>query len=418
MKYVKIPTLAWYGDCMETLTFPDDWDVIECHMVGYNKRALTHREIKASFTKPFGTDRISEIARSRKNAIVIFDDMTRGTPVAKLVPYIIDELKKGGVVEGRIRFIMALGAHGARNRMDFVKKLGSKMVEKYAVYNHNPFENCKYVGKTSNGTPIEVNKEVIKCDLKIGVGSITPHPMAGFSGGSKIILPGVTSLRTIYFNHCVLGGYGPKRTPHESTGLGVDNENIIYSDAEEAAQMIGLDIKVDVLMNEKREITEVFVGDPVAQRKKTLEAAKKHYLTYPSENCDVVIANCYTKANEADTALWAGLRSIKDGGTVVLICHTPEGQVVHYLYGKFGEKMGGRGWEDEKPLQKIGNLIIYSRYKEIDPHLPIWSKKYEGKVFWAKTWEEVTEKIKAIHKASIKVAVYPCAELQYPIQNK
>ena len=77
-------------------------------------------------------------------------------------------------------------------------------------------------------------------------------------------------------------------------------------------------------------------------------------------------------------------------------------------------KNGGRGWEDEKPLQKIGNLIIYSRYREVDPHIPIWSKECEGKVFWAKTWREVIEKIKAVHKGSIKVAVYPCAELQYP----
>lgn len=414
MKYVKIPTLAWYGDYVETLTFPNDWEVIECHMVGHNKRALTHREIKASFTKPVDTDRISEIASNRRNALVIFDDMTRGTPVAKLVPYIIDELKKGGMPEERIKFIMALGAHGACNRMDFVKKLSNRIVERYAVYNHNPFENCKYVGKTSLGTPIELNKEVIKCDLKIGVGSIAPHSMFGFSGGAKIILPGVTSIKTIYFNHCVLGGYGPKRIPHESTGLGVDNENILYSDAEEAAQMIKLDIKVDVLMNEKREITEVFVGHPIVQRKVALKVAKKHYLTYPAENCDVVIANCYTKANEADTGLWAGLRSVKDGGTVVLICHTPKGQVIHYLYGKFGEKIGGRGWEDENSLQKIGNLIIYSRYKEADPHLPIWSKKHKSKIFWAKTWMEVMKKIKSIHKGSIKVAVYPCAELQYP----
>jgi len=107
------------------------------------------------------------------------------------------ELAEAGIRDSNIRFISALGCHGTMNRQDFVRKLGEEVVNRFMVYNHNSFPNaCSYVGTTSRGTRISINTEVFKCDLKIGIGSITPHIQAGFSGGSKIVLPGVASLET------------------------------------------------------------------------------------------------------------------------------------------------------------------------------------------------------------------------------
>jgi len=413
MNSVKIPTLAWYGDKLETLTFPESWEIVRCSMAGYDKSQLTSEEIRSAFEKPIGTSRISELARNKKEAVIIFDDMTRGTKVAELIPYVLNEMKEGGIMDDHIRFIMALGAHGARHRIDFVKKLGKDVVEKYPVYNHNPFENFKNLGKTSRGTPIQINREVAKCDLKIGIGSIVPHYMVGFGGGSKIILPGVTSMKTTYYNHCVLSGFGPARTPHPSTGLGTKQNNIMLLDIEEAAQMAGLDVKIDALMNEKRETVGLFVGDPIAEHKEAVGVAKKHYLTKPAKGVDIVVANAYTKANESCLALWTSKASLKKGGTMVLISNTPEGQVTHYLYGKFGKKIGGRGWEPVAPDSKIGKFILYSPYKEVDPLLPI--EYPTDKILWVKTWADVLKELKVSHKGDVKVAVYPCAEIQYPL---
>lgn len=412
MNNVKIPILAWYGDKLETLTFPDNWEVVRCSMAGYDKSPPTSEEIKSAFEKPIGTSTIRELARNRKEAVIIFDDMTRGTQVARLIPYVLNELKEGGITDGHIRFIMALGVHGARHRIDFVKKLGKDVVEKYPVYNHNAFENFKNLGKTSRGTPIHVNKEVAKCDLKIGIGSIVPHYMVGFGGGSKIILPGVVSMKATYYNHCVLGGFGPGRTPHPSTGLGTNEDNILFLDMEEAAQMAGLDVKIDALMNEKRETVGLFVGSPTAEHKEASGVAKKHYLTKPAKKADIVVANAYTKANESCLAVWTSTASLKEGGTMVLISNTPEGQVTHYLYGKFGKKLGGRGWEPVAPNSRIGKFIVYSPYKEVDPLLPI--ENTMEKILWVETWAEVLRELKVSHKGDVKVAVYPCAEIQYP----
>jgi len=396
---------------METLTFPDDWEVFRYSMAGYDKPRLASEKIKFAFEKPIGTSTIRELARNRKEAVIIFDDMTRGTQVAQLVPHVLNELKEGGITDGHIRFIMALGVHGTRHRIDFVKKLGKDVVERYPVYNHNAFQSFKNLGKTSRGVPIQVNKEVAKCDLKIGIGSIVPHPMTGFGGGSKIVLPGVVSMKTIYCNHCVLGGYGPGGVPHPSTGLGIDEDNILFLDMEEAAQMAELDVKIDAIMNERRETVGLFVGDPIDEYKEALGVAKNHYLTKPAKEVDVVVANAYTKANESTLAMWTSTASLKEGGTMVLISNTPEGQVTHYLYGKFGKKLGGRGWRPKAPYSKIGKFIVYSPYMEVDPFLPIWSTE---KILWIKTWAEVLKELKVSHKGNVKVAVYPCAEIQYP----
>jgi len=107
--------------------------------------------------------------------------------------------------------------------IDFTKKLGADVMGRFPVYNHNPYENCTSVGPSPQGIPMQFNAEVMMCDLKIGIGSIVPHPMSGFGGGSKIILPGVASITTIDLNHTRLG-------PSETTGIGKYEGNILKSD--------------------------------------------------------------------------------------------------------------------------------------------------------------------------------------------
>jgi nickel-dependent lactate racemase len=118
-------------------------------------------------------------------AVIIFDDLSRPTRASELVPHILAELKAGGIADEAIRFVAGTGAHGAMKLMDFEKKLGRNVVQKFDVYNHNPYENCTYVGQTSRGTPVYLNSEVMSCDLKILLGCIVPHPTAGFGGGQN-----------------------------------------------------------------------------------------------------------------------------------------------------------------------------------------------------------------------------------------
>jgi len=161
--------------------------------------------------------------------------------------------------------------------MTFVKKLGEEIVETYPVFNHNPFANLDYLGETSAGTPVEVNSEVMSYSLKIGLGCILPHPQFGYSGGAKIVLPGVAGMRSIAYNHGVIGGWSAAtavRDLHPTCQMAygrVNEENVMRKDAEEAARMARFDFIVNTLVNTKRRNTHIFAGDIIEAQRKGVE---------------------------------------------------------------------------------------------------------------------------------------------------
>ncbi|MEM2046492.1 MAG: lactate racemase domain-containing protein, partial [Candidatus Jordarchaeales archaeon] len=260
---VGLPQMPWFGDTTLELEFPEGWDVQVCGMMGDGKHPLSREQVLSALRNPIGTKSLSRLAEGREEAAIIFDDMTRPTKVYEVAPLVLEELRRGGIKEEHVRFICANGAHGTFDREDFAKKLGEDIVEGYPVFNHNPYSNLDYLGHTRHGTPVEVNAEVMGCDLKVCIGCIVPHPQFGFGGGAKIILPGVSSVRTISFNHGDLGGWSAAsdyREMHPSCQLAygrVNEENIMRRDAEEAARMVGVDMVINVLVDLRRNSTNV-----------------------------------------------------------------------------------------------------------------------------------------------------------------
>ena len=380
-------------------------------MGGYNAPRLSDSQIRAGLVKPIHSETLRNLALKRKEVAVIVDDMTRPTQCFRIVPHVLRELDRAGIPDDHVRFVVALGGHGMNNRADFVKKLGEETVERFPIYNHNPFSNLRDLGTTKRGAPVQVNNEVMTCDLKIGVGCIIPHSMAGFSGGGKIILPGVASIEGISHNHCKIGGecFG-----HISpTGFGPVENNASRADIVEAAKMAGLDFKVDVVVNERGETSGLFAGDPYEAWKRGVEVAKRTYLTDSPTDVDVVVANAYLKENQALAAMSIATHAVRDGGTVVLIVNSPEGQSAHYLYGKFGRKLGGELWSQPPSYSKKMTVIVHSHYKEKDPLLEIADPEH---LVWTKTWSETVEAVKAsINTSRPKVAFFPTAGIQVPL---
>jgi len=416
MKTVEVPTLLWYGDKKLPLKFPSDWDVHLYPMNGDELPSLDGEGIRSALQTPIGTKTIGRLARDREEAAIVIDDMTRPTRPYLLLPYIIEELNSNGISDDHIRFIMALGAHGAQNRMDFVKKLGEEIVEEFPVWNHNVTGNVEYLGETSHGTPVEINGEFMSCDLRIAIGGIVPHPMAGFGGGAKIIVPGISSLRTINYNHVDVYLSGPNRTPHPTTGWGKTEGNILIEDNEEIARMSGLDIKIDVIFNGRAQPVGLSVGDVAAEYREGVKLGRKVYATETPEGFDIVVANNYFKSNEASLATAIAVETVREGGTVVLISIAPDGQMSHYNAGKWGKNLGGplyQGRGGARAIPKLGKLIVYSPYKQRDPCLPIGDP--EGTI-WLKDWVEVLEELKNSHQGKPRVAVYPNAEVQRPVR--
>jgi len=414
-KVVEVPQKAWHGDTRLRLRFPDGWEVTECRMEGHNSRPLTDGEIRKAFANPIGSDTIANLAKGKKDVVIIVSDLQRPDPASRVVPFVLEELKKGGVPDAHIRFVTGLGTHPPLKREEAIKKVGEDMAEKYPIYNHNVYEYFTDLGKTKYGTPVKVNREVMECDLKIGIGGLIPHPQAGYSGGGKCILPAVSSFETIYYNHMEIGGYGrTDRTPDPRTGMGKIRENVVRFDMEEAARMAGLDVKVDMILNNRRQAIGVFVGDLVAEHREGVKMARKVYTTKPVMNADIVVTNAYPKDNQARGALWAANASVAEGGDAVLIAQSPEGAAYIGWTQRFGTKYGAKGWIPPTggAVPKARKLLVYSEYLYRTDAIGQYGRP--DTVSWHKTWDGVIEELKARHGDGARVAVYPYAWLQAP----
>jgi len=403
---VTLPELLWYGNSTVDISFPKDWDVELCPMRGAGKQPISPDDIAAAVRSPIASPPLKELAKGKKRAVVIFDDMTRPTPAADIAPIVIEDLLAGGMAEDDITFVCALGNHGALNNHDLRKKLGADILERFRVYNHNAYEHCVEVGVTSLGTKVLINREVMEADLKIGIGCVTAHAQTGFSGGGKIILPGVSHYDTSAHYHNDVYNMDPG-----SCGLGNYENNILRKNIEEAARMAGLDFKIDVLFNERGLVTDVFAGDFVEAHKHAVEVAKPHYAADPKPtNKNIVVANAFAKANEMAIAILCGGLGLGElTGTVVVIANAPEGQVTHYLMRSFGRDYGGLSHPPGQLIPSI-NLIVVAPY--MDRLIGDWVGNPEL-ITWTKSWDEALEHLTELHGPGTSVGVLPNATMMY-----
>ena len=279
-------------------------------------------------------------------------------------------------------------------------------------YNNTCPEIFTFIGNTSRGTPLHINSEFMGCDLKIGIGSILPHPLTGFGGGGKIILPGVASMDTIGANHAALIMNALTRGENPGMGVGTFEKNEARLDVAEAARMAGLDIKIDAILNGKGQTTALFVGDPEKAHVEGVKLAREVYITEPVAGQDIAVLNTYCKASEAFLALSLVSQLLREGGgDLVIIANAPEGQVTHYLAGSFGKKVGGRLYFPRTSLpDNVNRLIVFTPY--IDIAGGDWLAPPES-IIWARTWPEVLERLTETHGGKAKVAVVPDGTMQY-----
>jgi lactate racemase len=406
-----LPQLAWHGVKRMEIILPDNWQVQACNMAGYDRPALSAAALKKAVCNPCGMPPLREYARDKKEVVIIFDDMTRVTRIAGIVPHVLKELTAAGIKDKQIRFIGASGCHGAMDRIDFAKKLGEDVLKRFPVYNHSPFTNTVYAGTTRNGIKVHINAEVMACDLKIGIGSIVPHIMAGFGGGGKLILPGVAAYQTIVALHSLKEGRNTKNFSNSSYSMGKIAGNVRRRPIDDAVGLVGLDMKIDALVNMWGETTELFAGAPGEEYAAALRAAKTHYLTPQAKNMDVIFANSYAKASEAISGLPIAYASLKEsGGDIVLIANAPEGQATHYLMGPFGNSIAGKLQLQMKVPDNVNRLIIYNEYPELASGRFL---EDSGKIIMMDDWTEVMALLKQSHKAGTKAAIYPNADIQY-----
>jgi nickel-dependent lactate racemase len=277
--------------------------------------ANERQAITQSLRSPIESPPLLDLVKPTDKVVVITTDNTRPCPDDRILPPLLAELESK-VPRENITIIVALGLHPPLDKAELARKLGEDIVAGYNVFNHD-VNDTVYIGTTSRGTPVDINRRVIEADFRISTGFIEPHFFAGFSGGRKSIAPGVFSVRSAYHNH------GYRMVEHPKARAGVTKGNPLHEDLVEQAQMAKLNFIVNVLLNKNREITHVVAGHPFKAHEKGCQIEKKIAGVEVPQRADITITtnsgapldlDLYQTCKGIDTAS----QVTRDGGVIIV----------------------------------------------------------------------------------------------------
>ena len=355
-----------------------------------NPEAVKAENIKSLVVdQPIGCEKLSEIVakKNAKTACIIVSDATRGVPTAKVAPFILEELNKGGIKDENIVFVVALGVHRDATEDEMKVFVGEEIYSKYRMENHRPFdeEHLVYLGETSRKTPVKVNKTVYESDIVVTVGKVELHDMAGFSGGRKSILPGVSSEETIVINH------RPEMMEHPCSYSGNLEGNPIHLDMLETAQMCGVDYTVNVVMNKDYEIAGIFAGELDAAHRKAAEFLKLNCNIALPEKPDVYVV---CPGDPLNIDMYQGVKAI-----IALRPVADETSTV-VLYGNFTEGINSTDFvEPFKMFEDLADVkkYVWDNYEiQMDHIIPIRDMLVKGVKFIVVSENVTEEEIKTL----------------------
>ena len=403
---------AWYGDDELTLNFPTGWEV---EVLGPNDApALSDVQIERAFAEPIGTSRISELARGKKSAAIVVDDLSRPTPAATVIPVLLRELAAAGVPKSEIRFVVGGGSHRPLTDEEIAKKIGADVAAEYEATSHDFMDgDLRALGSLDNGMPIYLNHVVADADFKICLGGIYPHGAVGFGGGAKLVVPGVAGFATMFYFHT----FSPSRGHAVIERKGSEPDHRDFSEA--VARVLGLDVIVNTVLNRRREICGLFVGDFVQAHRKGAHFALDTYSTEIPEasrkETDLVVLNCYPLDSDpiqTGKALWAA-RYFEKAHQMALNPAT-DGICYHGLfdqidYARFVQQKAERT-QSELPAPQLGTqdqLHVWSEHFLVDD----FYKKHPGALLF-RDLDPLIALFAERLPSDAKVAVLPSAGIQ------
>ncbi len=324
MKPIVLKRNAWMSDADYGLEIPDNWTV---HAFGRQKLpGIGDMQIDQQLDAPIGCPPLPQLASLGKNAIILVDDIFRPTPAHRIIESVISRVIQGGIKTENIRILIACGTHRKATEEEIRLKVGEEIARDFVILNHDSKADCVFIGKTSLGTPVYINQHVLESDLKIGISSVYPHPVAGFSGGSKILALGASGLETIRVMHDSVAGV------HQRTG---NIDHAFRREINEIAKMAGMDFCVNLLLNQNREITAVYAGDPEKAFFEAVQFASRNYAITMERDVDVVVVDAYPFDLDFqfayDRGLWPFEGSARNAVKIIL-SHCQQGIGGHELF--------------------------------------------------------------------------------------
>ena len=289
------------------------------------KREETAFLIKKALENPIKSRRLSEIVDPNTRIAILVSDVTRPTPTAKILPPLLEELYRGGAKDKNISIVFALGLHRKQTEEESKKLVGEEIYTKIVCIQHDT-RRCQRIGVTSRGTPVEIFEGVIDADIIVGTGNIEFHYYAGYSGGAKSVLPGISSQESVITNHKMM---------FDENSISGRVDGAVRQDMEEAAKISGLDFILNVVLDSKKEIVAAVAGDFVEAHRNGTECVDSMYKV-PVEPADAVIVSCGgfpkdVNLFQATKALDNATKAVKEGSFIILVAECAEG-IGNYVY--------------------------------------------------------------------------------------
>lgn len=282
-------------------------------------------DVKHSLEHPIDSPRLKDIVKHGEKIVIITSDVTRPMPTYKVMPAILEELEAGGVDLNDVTLVFALGSHRKQTEEEKQRLAGQEAYSKIKVIDSDP-DDCIHMGTTKNGTPVDITRVVAEADRRITLGNIEFHYFAGYSGGVKAIMPGVSTPAAIQSNHKLM--IRPEACAGRLEG------NPVREDIEEAGRICPVDFIVNVVLDEHKNIVKVVSGNPVTAHREGAKFLDKLYTKEIDEPADIVIVsqggapkdlNLYQTQKALDNSKHA----VRDGGIIILIGSCAEGYGEH-----------------------------------------------------------------------------------------
>ncbi len=318
----------------ELKAFIEEKNLLEVIESNAFKQDKTEDEIiSEALYNPIDSNRLKDIVYEGETVCIIISDITRSWQKPhKFLYKIVEELNAAGVKDENIIFLSAQGTHRRQTREEHEILLGKELSKRFEVYDHDCFdeESMVYLGDTSYGTPVIVNKRAIDCDHIVITGAIIYHFLVGWSGGKKSILPGISSFKTISHNHSLSLNEGLGSGTREKVCSGNIVENPIHDDMMQAAAMVKPSFMFNVIMGPDGNIAGAVAGNYMTAH----EAGRKLVDSIDGVNIkkksDIVIASA--GGAPKDINLYQSIKTlinakeaVVDGGTIIVLAQCSEG---------------------------------------------------------------------------------------------
>ena len=275
---------------------------------------------------PTGTAPLAELAQGRSSACIVICDITRPVPNEMMLRPMLETLEASGIPRDKITILIATGLHRANEGEELVEMVGEHIANTYRIENHHGqvLEEHTYLGDSPRGVPIWIDSRYVEADLKITTGLIEPHLMAGFSGGRKLICPGIAALETVKVWH------GPDFLESPKADCGILEGNPVHEENTWIGRHAGCDFIVNVVIDAQRRALKFVAGDMVEAFHEGVDFVREVVRDTVPRPVDIVVTSCAgypldTTFYQAVKGLTGALPIVKQGGTIIMAASLSEG---------------------------------------------------------------------------------------------